>query len=153
MKPRLRTALVIVLILAWTIPALRAASFCARAIRVYHDEQSVNAWNDLAYSAKLAAAYLVSLAVPAALLFLRRLPVPAALALVAAGLFIAGDTIRAHPERVIVLFPSMSPLRPVGRTAIAVCLVGALCLWQNRRGRPGAPPGAGSAGPPSASAT
>jgi hypothetical protein len=109
MKPRTRLLLMALLIAAWAVPAVRVVRFCLDAWRVYQEEQSLNAWNDVRHSAWLIGAYSVSLAFPAVLLLLRRLNGFLGFVLVAACLFIAGDVIRRHPEEVIVLFPSMNP--------------------------------------------
>jgi len=49
MKPQTRILLIAVLLAAWVIPVVRLARFCSGAWRVYQDEQSLNAWNDVAY--------------------------------------------------------------------------------------------------------
>jgi hypothetical protein len=140
MKPRIRTVLIALLITAWALPGVRAVCFFRYASRVYQEEQSLNAWNDAAYGVALIGACLVSLATPVAFLFLRRMNASFALVLVGACLLIAADVIRIHPEEVIVLVPSMNPLRPIRWTAITIFLGGMLYLWQNRRSQQTAPP-------------
>jgi hypothetical protein len=126
MKQHTRMLLIALLVAAWVIPTVRLTRFLPGAWRTYQDEQSLNAWNDFAYGVWLAGAYAVCLAVPPLILLLRRMPAYLGLLLLAGCLLVAGDVIWRHPEEVIVLFPAMHPLRPVGWTALAAFVVGLL---------------------------
>src|SRR3989442_519866 len=112
-KRRPRLILIAILLTVWTFPLARAGWFCVYAARMYQEEHSVNAWNDVAYGIGLLEAYSASIFVPAALLLLPRMNALLGSLLVSASLFIAMDVIRIHPEEVIVLVPTMNPLRPV----------------------------------------
>src|SRR5689334_13151562 len=113
MKPRTRILLVSLMVTAWVIPMFRAASFWISSWRTYQAEQTLNAWNDFDYAESLVALYLISMCAPVALLFLRRLSASIGFVTVVLFSLIAIDLIRIHPEEVIVLIPSMNPVRPI----------------------------------------
>ena len=143
MKPKARIFLIAFLVVAWVLPSVRLAQFCSDAWRVYQEEQSLNAWNDVTSGIWLAGAYAVCLVVPTLFLLLPRMNGNLGFVLVAACLLIAVDVIRRHPEEVIVLFPSMSPLRPVCWTALALFVVGLLYFLQGRGSQQTASPNGG----------
>ena len=161
MKPQTRIWLVALLVAGWAVPAMRVSHFWTGAWRTYHEEQSLNAWNDVAYGTWLAGAYLVCLALPVVMLLFRRMSAYLGVALVAACLLVAADVIRRHPEEVVVLFPSMHPLRPVCWTGLASFVIGLLYFLEGPGSQQGASPNGGPAesfgnsgaggGPPSVS--
>jgi hypothetical protein len=148
MKPKTRMLMIAVLVAAWFVPAVRLERFCSAAWWACQEDQTLNAWNDVKYGNWLVAAYAVCLVVPSLLLFFWRIKTYLALLLLTACLFIAADVILRQPEEVVVLFPSMGPLRPVCWSGLAISVVGVIHFLHGRGSQQAASPNGGPATQP-----
>ncbi len=119
----------------WLVPLVRAFRLFIDTSVVHAETQSINAWNDYAFSRELLVSYSFCLLIAALLawLLLRTriwwLGFP-----LAASFLIAFDVIRLKPESVIVLISPMEPLRPAAFSIVAA-LVAVLILWLKRHAR------------------
>ena len=117
-----RTAIFIVPIaVLWSIPIWRALGFYRHANRVYAEEQSLNASNDLSYAAFLLIAYSLLVLLQTTLCFLlARTRVWMLFALMVLPICGLVRIILFRPEEVIVLIPSLDPIRLLAFNATAI---------------------------------
>jgi len=122
----------ILFVALWSLPLARAISLFRESQAYFAETGSINASNDIAFSAALLSSYAVSLLAALALAwFLSLRPHLVFLLPVIALVFAVVEVLRLRPESPIALFPTIAPWRPA-LISIAAAATAALFIYTPR---------------------